>query len=139
AGHRALPTPPTVPLDDADELAVGGLRLRFVFTPGHAADHLVVYEQLHDLLITGDVLFVGKIGGTKTEEDPRTEWDGLQHLLSIVPDKGTVWPGHDYGARPSSTIGLEKKTNPFLRCANADELIRLKAIWPEYKKEHGLK
>ena len=38
-------------------------------------------------------------------------------LLDRFPDDATVWPGHDYGVRPSSTIGLERATNPFLRCA----------------------
>jgi hypothetical protein len=50
-----------------------------------------------------------------------------------------VWPGHDYGVRPSSTIGIERKTNPFLLCRDADALVRLKAEWPAFKKQHGLK
>src|SRR5436190_24177720 len=72
-GHPALPTPPDVPVRDGQELAVGALRLRFMHVPGHAADHLVVYEPSYDLLITGDLLFVGKIGGTRSEADARTE------------------------------------------------------------------
>src|SRR5258706_2250787 len=134
AGHPGLPTPPNVPLRDGQELTVGALRLRFMYVPGHAADHLTIYEPSHDLLITGDLLFVGKIGGTKTEVDARTEWDSLQRMLQAVPDTATVWPGHDYGVRPSSTIGLEKKTNPFLLCRDADALVGLKAEWLEFKK-----
>ncbi|MGB7220559.1 MAG: MBL fold metallo-hydrolase [Vicinamibacterales bacterium] len=139
AGHPALPTPPDISLRDGQELAVGALRLRFMHVPGHAADHLTVYEPSHEILMTGDLLFVGKIGGTKTEADARTEWDSLQRLLQAVPDTATVWPGHDYGVRPSSTIGLERKTNPFLHCPDADALVRLKAEWPDFKKRHGLK
>jgi len=139
AGHPGLPTPPDVPLRDGQELGVGALRLRFMEVPGHAADHLVVYEPSYELLITGDLLFVGKIGGTKSEANARTEWTSLQRVLEAVPDAATVWPGHDYGVRPSSTIGLERKTNPFLLCRDADALVRLKAEWPEFKKQHGLK
>jgi hydroxyacylglutathione hydrolase len=139
AGHPALPTPPDVPLRGGQELTVGALRLRFMHVPGHAADHLTVYEPSYDVLITGDLLFVGKIGGTRSEVDARTEWDSLQRVLHAVPDTATVWPGHDYGVRPSSTIGLERKTNPFLLCPDANALVRLKAEWPEFKKQHGLK
>lgn len=51
-------------LADGEELAVGSLRLKFYHAPGHCADHVVIHEQTHDLLLTGDLLFVGKIGGT---------------------------------------------------------------------------
>jgi hydroxyacylglutathione hydrolase len=139
AGHRALPSPPDVALADGAELAVGALRLRFLEVPGHAADHLVVYEPSGDLLITGDLLFVGKVGGTANETDARIEWHSLQRVLRAVPDTATVWPGHDYGVRPSSTIAMEKKTNPFLLCQDAEAFVRLKAEWPQFKKQHGLK
>jgi glyoxylase-like metal-dependent hydrolase (beta-lactamase superfamily II) len=134
-----LPTAPDVPLDDGQELTIGSLRLRFMEVPGHADDHLVVYESSYELLITGDLLFVGKIGGTGSEADARAEWNSLQRVLGAVPDTATVWPGHDYGVRPSSTVGIERKTNPFLLCQDADALVRLKAEWPDFKKQHGLK
>ena len=86
-----------------------------------------------------DGLFVGKVGGTQSDEDARTEWRSLQRLLTLVPDEATVWPGHDYGARPSSTIGLEKSTNPFLRCADEAAFLTLKAEWPQVKQRLGLK
>lgn len=139
AGHPALPVPPDVLLGDGQELTVGALRLRCMHVPGHAADHLVVFEPSYGLLITGDLLFVGKVGGTHSDVDARTEWDSLRRLLLVVPDAATVWPGHDYGVRPSSTIGIERKTNPFLLCRDADALVRLKAEWPAFKKQHGLK
>jgi glyoxylase-like metal-dependent hydrolase (beta-lactamase superfamily II) len=56
-----------------------------------------------------------------------------------VPDETTVWPGHDYGARPSSTIGLERRTNPFLLCPDVAAFLRLRTEWPGYKKRLGLK
>ena len=139
AGHPALPTRPDVALGEKQELAVGALRLRFLATPGHASDHLVVYEPSYGILITGDLLFVGKIGGTRNEADARTEWDSLQRVLDAVPDDVMVWPGHDYGVRPSSTIGMEKKTNPFLLCPDVAAFLQLKNDWPTFKKQHGLK
>ena len=139
AAHPAAPDPPDVALADGGELPVGAFTLRSLHTPGHCADHLVLFEPAHRLLFTGDLLFVGKVGGTMTESDARTEWASLQRLLDAVPDDATVWPGHDYGARPSSTIGLERQTNPFLVCADVDAFLRLCVEWPEYKKRMGLK
>jgi glyoxylase-like metal-dependent hydrolase (beta-lactamase superfamily II) len=137
AAHPAMG--PDVPLGEGEELAIGSLRLRCLHVPGHCADHVALYEPGHDLLITGDLLFVGKVGGTSTDEDARTEWDSLRRLLAEIPDHATVWPGHDYGVRPSSTIALEKRTNPFLQCPDIDTFLQLKATWATFKKEYGLR
>ena len=126
-------------LHDEQELAVGGLRLQFLHVPGHCADHLVIYEPSWRLVITGDLLFVGKVGGTANDDDARTEWASLRRLLDRCPDEATVWPGHDYGARPSSTIGLERATNPFLQCRDVAAFIALKRDWPNVKQRLGLK
>lgn len=130
---------PDVELTDGESLPVGAFSLECLHTPGHAEDHLVLHEPSQHILLTGDLIFVGKVGGTKTDEDGRVEWDSIQKVLRAVPDEATVWPGHDYGARPSSTIALEKETNPFLRCADADAFLQFKKEWPSYKQEHGLK
>jgi hydroxyacylglutathione hydrolase len=130
---------PNVPLEDGALLDIGELRLTAHHVPGHCADHLVLYESVHRLLITGDLLFVGKVGGTQSDGDARAEWHSLQRLLTLVPDETTVWPGHDYGVRPSSTIGLEKQTNPFLLCEDEAAFLRLKAEWTQFKQRLGLK
>jgi glyoxylase-like metal-dependent hydrolase (beta-lactamase superfamily II) len=139
AAHESAPTSPAVRLADGQELGVGALRLQFLHVPGHCPDHLVVYELSHRILMTGDLLFVGKVGGTRTEEDARTEWDSLQRVVRTVPRDATVWPGHDYGVRPSSTMALELETNPFLLCADVDAFLTLKADWPAVKARLGLR
>ena len=130
---------PDVPLADREELPVGSLRLVVLHVPGHSPDHVVLYEPEYQILLTGDLLFVGKVGGTTTAEDAADEWDSLQRLLAEIPDAATVWPGHDYGVRPSSTIALEKSTNPFLRCADLPAFLQMKAEWPAFKQRLGLK
>ena len=130
---------PDLGLGDEQELEVGGLRLQFLHVPGHCPDHLVIYEPSWRILITGDLLFVGKVGGTTNDDDARTEWASLRRLLDRLPDDATVWPGHDYGVRPSSTIGLERATNPFLRCPDLAAFIALKRDWPTVKQRLGLK
>jgi hydroxyacylglutathione hydrolase len=128
-----------VGIRDEQELHVGTLRLHCFHVPGHCPDHLVIYEPSWRVLITGDLLFVGKVGGTGNDDDARTEWASLQRLLARIPDEVTVWPGHDYGVRPSSTIGLERATNPFLRCLDLDAFLLLKRDWPSVKQRLGLK
>jgi glyoxylase-like metal-dependent hydrolase (beta-lactamase superfamily II) len=91
--------------------------------------------------LTGDILFVGKIGGTGPNfpgSDPRQQWDSLQRLMKLDPAT-EVWPGHDYGVTPSSTIGRETTSNPFLLCKTYDEFLYLKAHWAEYKKLHNIR
>lgn len=134
--HRRAASKPEVPVDHGDELAVGSLVLRFLYTPGHADDHVCVLVD--DVCLTGDTLFVGKIGGTGTEEAARTEYASLHDVLLPLPDDTTVWPGHDYGCRPSSTIALEKRTNPFLLCDSLEAFLELKAGWADFKKRNGL-
>ena len=139
AAHPACPSCPGVSISDGDELTIGSLRLQFMYVPGHAADHVTVFETAHRILITGDLIFVGKVGGTRSDDDARTEWLSLQRVLAAIPDDATIWPGHDYGARPSSTIALERETNPFLRCTDVEAFLQLKRDWPQYKKRLGLK
>jgi glyoxylase-like metal-dependent hydrolase (beta-lactamase superfamily II) len=137
AAHPALA--PDVALGDGDELTIGSLRVRCLHVPGHCPDHLALYERSNDLLITGDLLFVGKVGGTSNDDDARVEWNSLQRLIAELPETATVWPGHDYGVRPSSTMGLERRTNPFLLFKDVDAFLHLKATWATFKKERGLK
>ena len=139
AAHPDCPVAAAVPLTDGSHLDVGRLRLEFLHVPGHCPDHVVVHEATHGLLMTGDLIFVGKVGGTSTDEDARTEWVSLRRVLDAYADHTTVWPGHDYGARPSSTLALERASNPFFRCADVAEFLRLKYDWPALKKQHGLR
>lgn len=139
AAHPDSPALPEISIKDETEISVGSLRLQFIYTPGHCEDHLVIYEPAHSILITGDLLFVGKVGGTHSDDDARIEWESLQRVLKSFPPHATVWPGHDYGARPSSTLALEVAVNPFLQAKDADDFIRIKREWPEFKKRMGLK
>jgi glyoxylase-like metal-dependent hydrolase (beta-lactamase superfamily II) len=136
--HESTPHPCTLRVKDNDELGVGNLKLRFLYTPGHIPDHVCVL--MGNKLMTGDILFVGKIGGTGPRfplSDPRQQWDSL-HRLMLLDSNIEVWPGHDYGVRPSSTIRDEILTNPFLLTKTFEEFIHLKEHWSEYKKAHNI-
>jgi hydroxyacylglutathione hydrolase len=137
--HESTPRAVRQRVKDNEELPLGGLRLRFLYTPGHIPDHVCVLAE--GKLLTGDILFVGKIGGTGPNfpgSDPRQQWDSLQRLMKLDPAT-EVWPGHDYGPTPSSTIGSETAGNPFLLCKTYEDFLYLKAHWAEYKKAHNIR
>ena len=125
------------PVDDGDTLPLGDLELKIIYAPGHSDDHICVLCE--DKLITGDILFVGKVGGTDLGEGARREYDSLHEKLMVLPPETEVWPGHNFGSAPSSTIGVELKTNPFILQESFEDFVYLKANWLEYKRKHGIK
>ncbi|MBI1751288.1 MAG: MBL fold metallo-hydrolase [Acidobacteria bacterium] len=139
AGGPKHPGPVDLTLRDGDVVPFGQYILRVWHVPGHHPDHLAFLVEGLDAAFTGDLLFVGKVGGTQTEADGRTEWASLQRLLKAWPDTTTLWPGHDYGARPSSTVAWEKRNNPFLLCADVEAFLKAKQAWPAFKARHGLR
>jgi hydroxyacylglutathione hydrolase len=133
--HQSVSTG-DIQVGDGDTLPLGELTLTFFHTPGHTNDSICVLANGE--LMTGDTLFVGKVGGTSTREAAKVEFDSLNKLMNLEP--GTrVWPGHNYGVKPTSTIKEEKETNPFiLRLGNFEDFIDLKENWAAFKKEHGI-
>jgi hydroxyacylglutathione hydrolase len=113
-GGKGSPMPDVL-LKDNDLIQIGdGTDLRVIHTPGHTPGGMCLYSDGH--IFTGDTLFVGAVG--------RTDLPGgssKQLLISIkekiytLPGSTIVWPGHDYGPYPSSTIEQEKHANPFTR------------------------
>ncbi|NTU68378.1 MAG: hydroxyacylglutathione hydrolase [Chlorobiaceae bacterium] len=123
-------------LVDGSEFPLGDSSLRIIHTPGHTDDSMCIL--CGDSLFTGDTLFVGKVGGTWSDGDARREYRSLHERLMCLPEGTKVWPGHDYGASPVSTLGHEKRTNPFLLQPDIDAFIELKRNWAAYKKAHGI-
>ena len=131
-------TRPDVALDDGEVVEIGAFALRTMYVPGHTDDHVLFHLPDAKAAITGDHLFVGKIGGTGTDAAARKEYASLERTLAELPDETTIWPGHDYGCRPSSTIGLERITNPFLQTGDLAAFLQLKRDWADFKADNGL-
>ncbi|AOS84606.1 MBL fold metallo-hydrolase [Chlorobaculum limnaeum] len=110
--------------------------ISIIHTPGHTPDSICILAG--DVLFTGDTLFVGKVGGTWSEADARLEYRSLHERLMTLPSGTNVFPGHDYGIAPVSTIGHEKITNPFLLQSDVEAFVDLKNNWAAYKKAHGI-
>lgn len=118
------------------ELPLGKLVVRVIHTPGHTDDS--VCYLCGDALFTGDTLFVGKIGGTDFGRQAVTQFHSLRERLLSLDDEIRVFPGHDVGESPESTIGRERSTNPFLMRESYDDFLYLKKNWQQYKLAHGI-
>ena len=112
-GGKGSP-PAEVLLQDNDVISIGEVRLTVLHTPGHTPGSLCLYSAGH--IFTGDTLFVGAIGRTDLPGGSQRQLiDSIHKKIYTLPGNTVVWPGHDYGPLPSSTVQLEKDTNPFTR------------------------
>jgi glyoxylase-like metal-dependent hydrolase (beta-lactamase superfamily II) len=106
--------PADILVKDGDVIQVGNVRLKVIHTPGHSAGGMSLH--LDGMVFTGDTLFVGSVGRT---DFPGSSWDMLEasirKKLYVLPGETVVFPGHNYGPTPTSTIQYERRHNPFVR------------------------
>ncbi len=109
---------------EGDRLAIEGLSLDVLYTPGHTDDS---YSFLMDgRVFTGDTLLIRGTGRTDFQNgDPRQQYDSIFNKLLRLPDETLVYPAHDYKGDTVSTIGEEKHFNPRLRVGSVDEYVEL--------------
>ncbi len=125
-----------VTVADGARFPLGNLEIQILHTPGHTSDGICIYVGA--TVFTGDTLFVGKVGGTDFGPGAKAEYDSLHQKLFALPDNTRVFPGHDYGVAPESTIAHERETNPFLLQPDFATFVHLKRNWAAYKKAHGI-
>ncbi|MDY6904681.1 MAG: MBL fold metallo-hydrolase [Thermodesulfobacteriota bacterium] len=107
-------TTPDILLTHNSRIPIGKTTLTVLHTPGHTPGSICLYTPGH--VFTGDTLFVGAVGRTDLPGGSAAELlASVREQIYTLPDATTVWPGHDYGQTPSSTVGFEKKTNPFIQ------------------------
>jgi sulfur dioxygenase len=105
---------------EGDHIAIEGLRLDVLYTPGHTDDSYSFV--LDDRVFTGDTLLIRGTGRTDFQNgDPRAQYDSIFNKLLKLPDETLVYPAHDYKGDTVSTIGEEKFYNPRLKVKSVDE------------------
>ena len=110
-------------VSDGDVIEIGSIRLRVLHTPGHSKDSMCLILD-SQLIFTGDTLFVGNCGRTDLPgSDPAEMYHSLFDLLAKQDEELVVYPGHNYGSTPTSTIGHEKKTNYVLQPRSKQEFL----------------
>ncbi len=124
-------------LNDGEILKVGDLSIRVLHCPGHCADSIVYLIDEYKALV-GDELFVGGVGKSWNEDQARVHFLNLHGVLLGLDDDVEVFPGHDYGIRPFSTIGEQRTSNPFLVQPDFESFWHLRQNWKQYVKAHDI-
>lgn len=102
-----------IALEDRQRIALRGIELEVIHTPGHTPGGICLFlrQPQKNILFSGDTLFCQGVGRTDYEgASEQVLLKSIKEKLFILPDDTVVYPGHG----PSSTIGREKKENPFL-------------------------
>ncbi len=111
AGMPVTASPPNGEVHDGEILTLGDSKWHVVHTPGHSPGSVCFIQDETNQAIVGDTLFAGSIG---RHDFPTSEVKDLRHsiknILMELPDEMIIYPGHG----PSSTIGEERATNPFV-------------------------
>jgi glyoxylase-like metal-dependent hydrolase (beta-lactamase superfamily II) len=124
AGHPADLPQADILLADGMTLHVGTLEISVLHTPGHTPGSVVFSSA--DAIITGDTLFVTRCGRADLPGgNPADLYMSLRRLASL-PAETRVFPGHDYGPQPTSTIAFELANNPYLQCPDLESFVKLR-------------
>lgn len=106
------PPLPDKHLKEGEVLSLGDNEISLIHVPGHSPGSIVFYMRNEKILITGDVLFAFSIGRTDLPGGNYSQLiNGIKEKLLILDDDIVVYPGHG----PATTIGQERKMNPFLQ------------------------
>lgn len=124
AAHGADLPDAEILLEEGSVINLGQGSIDVLHTPGHTPGGVVF--SIGDAIVTGDTLFVSRCGradlpGSNVED----LYNSLQRLKKLSPET-RVFPGHDYGPQPNSTIAWELENNEFIRCSDLESFIRLR-------------
>ena len=106
----SLSPKPDLIIDKEVNIKVGNINFKILHTPGHTPGGICFYTQ--GKLFTGDTLFVGGSGATSFNGGSRLLLgSSIRRIMNELPDNTVIYPGHDYGPTPTSTLNWEKRHN----------------------------
>lgn len=95
-------------LEDGDIIQAGGVALKVIHTPGHSAGSICLYTKGH--IFTGDTLFTEGMGRTDLGDGSHKDiMESIRYKVLSLPDDTVIWPGHNYGRFPTSTVKEQKR------------------------------
>ncbi|HKO40133.1 MAG TPA: MBL fold metallo-hydrolase [Nitrososphaeraceae archaeon] len=113
-----------ISVNDGDKFMIGKTIVQVLFTPGHSKDSICLIVD-SKIIITGDTLFVGNCGRTDLPgSDPEEMYNSLFEKIIKLDNNMVIYPGHNYGYKPISTIEEEKKNNYVLVPRSKNEFIK---------------
>jgi hydroxyacylglutathione hydrolase len=113
--------------EGGDELEVGAVRVKFLHTPGHTPGSQCFLVK--DALVAGDTLFIGGCGRVDLPGGNAEQmYYSLTQVLAKLPDETLLFPGHNYAAKPVSTIGEQRSQNIYMRMRSLEDWMRLMGV-----------
>jgi hydroxyacylglutathione hydrolase len=108
------PPPADILVSDGSLIQVGNVALKVIHTPGHTPGGMCLW--IDGMVFTGDTLFVGSVGRTDFPGGSYSELEqSIRTKLYSLPGDTVVFPGHNYGISPTSTIQHERRSNAVVR------------------------
>ena len=108
--------------ESGDKIDVGGVEIQLLHTPGHTPGSQCFL--IDNRIVSGDTLFIGACGRVDLPgSNPEQMYYSLTQKLMALPDDMILFPGHNYSATPTSTMGEQKKTNPYLRFTSLKQFL----------------
>ena len=121
--HKLSQVNKDISVVDGDTIRVGTITIKVLHTPGHTPDSICLLTD--GKLLTGDTLFVGECGRTDLPGGSAKDmYNSLLQKIAKLDDNLEVYPGHDYGPFPNSTIAKEKQTNYTLQNRTLQQFIQ---------------
>jgi hydroxyacylglutathione hydrolase len=118
--------------EGGDVVELGAIRTRLLHTPGHTPGSqcfLVEETAQPGQLVSGDTLFLGSCGRVDLPgSNPEDMYHSLTGTLKQLPDDTVLYPGHLYSAEPQSTMGEQKRSNPFLRVTSLEMFLNFMGV-----------
>lgn len=112
------------PVESGEKLPIGGIEITFLHTPGHTPGSQCFLVQ--DNLVSGDTLFIQACGRCDMPGgNPEQMYHSLKRL-SDLKDEVVLYPGHNYSDEPTSTIGEEKRLNPYLQAPSLQDFLKFR-------------
>ena len=112
-------------VDAGDKVKAGNVEIEMVHTPGHTPGSQCFHVRDH--LISGDTLFIGACGRTDLPGGNAKElYYSLTQTLMKMPDTTVLCPGHNYADKPTTTMGDQKRYNPYLRCDSLENFLKFR-------------
>ena len=124
AAHKLSRVNADIKVDESEIIRIGSIPMEIIYTPGHTPDSICLLVN-NQKLLTGDTLFVGECGRTDLPGgNSKSMYTSLFYKIAKLNNNVEVYPGHDYGSKPCSTIGDEKRENYTLKPRSLAEFIR---------------
>jgi glyoxylase-like metal-dependent hydrolase (beta-lactamase superfamily II) len=108
---------------DGDTIRVGEVQLEVLYTPGHSEDSMCLIVN-KEAIITGDTLFVGNIGRVDLPGSNANKMYDSLYKVANLDGSLVVYPGHNYGITPTSTIRNERTNNPMLKFKTKEDFLK---------------